>query len=123
MIRIAKKQANKSKYIYRLGAVLTKGKRVLAVGHNSITHCEVNNFKNSRHAEMDVILKVLHRDNGLSSLAGATLYVTRVTQTGRTAMAKPCHKCMKLIKSVGIKDIFYTTDTSIERIKLCSAYK
>ncbi len=109
MIRIATKSANKSTYNYRLGCVITKGKRVLATGYNSISYCSVNNFKNSRHAEMDAILKVLHKPNGLSSLAGATLYVSRITQAGRTALAKPCVKCMGLIHSVGIKSIVYTT--------------
>jgi deoxycytidylate deaminase len=119
MMHIAKRAAAHSIYPYRLGAVITKGSRVLATGHNSISYCSVNNFQNSRHAEMDAILHLLHKHNGLSSLAGSTLYVTRITKTGRTAMAKPCKKCMALILSVGIRDIFYTTDNgSIERIKL-----
>ena len=113
MIRIAKKQAGNSTYIYKLGAVIVKGQRVLSTGFNSISHCSVNNFRNSRHAEMDAILKLMHRHNGLVSLAGSTLYVTRVTQTGRSAMAKPCKKCMDLIRSVGIREVIYTTDNNV----------
>ena len=118
MLRIANKQATKSDYIYRLGAVIVKGKRVLATGYNSISYCSVNSFKNSRHAEMDVILKLMHKPNGLSSLAGSTLYVTRITNTGRSAMARPCDKCMKLIQSVGIKEIIYTTPNGTSKEKV-----
>ena len=108
MIRIAKKQANNSTYIYKLGAVITKGQRVLSTGFNSISHCSVNNFKNSRHAEMDAILKLMRTPNGLSSLAGSTLYVSRITKTG-LGLAKPCLRCMELIRAVGITEIIYTT--------------
>lgn len=119
MLRIATKQAAKSNYYYRLGAVITKGKRVIATGYNKLSYCPVNNFNNSRHAEMDVILKVLKRGKeGLSSLLNSTLHVTRITTTGRPAMAKPCPKCMNLIYSVGIKKIIYTTDNGIEEVKL-----
>ncbi len=118
MIRIAKKQASKSVYIYRLGAVIVKGHRVLSTGHNSITHCSVNNFKNSRHAEMDAIIKLMKTREGLSSLAGSSLYVTRITQTGRTAMARPCKKCLDLALSVGVKEIIYTTDNGVVKEKL-----
>lgn len=118
MIRIATKQAKSSTYYFRLGAVIVKGKRVLSTGHNSISHCRVNNFKNSRHAEMDAILKLLDKKEGLSSLAGSTLYVSRITKQG-TGLAKPCKKCMNLALSVGVKEIVYTTDNNTtERIKL-----
>ncbi len=110
MIRLAKREATKSSFYFRLGCIITKGKRVISTGHNSISYCRVNNFNNSRHAEMDAILKVINKTNGLSSLAGATMYITRITPCGNTALAKPCPKCMSLIKSVGVKQIIYTTD-------------
>jgi deoxycytidylate deaminase len=119
MIRLAKREAAKSKFYFRLGCVITKGNRVLSVGHNSIGYCELNSFKNSKHAEMDAVLKLLRREEGLSSLCGSTVYVTRITPTGNTALAKPCPKCMSLLISVGVKEIIYTTDSNnTERIKL-----
>ncbi len=118
MIRIATKQAAHSTYIYRLGAVITKGHRVLSTGYNQLAYCSLNNFKNSKHAEMAAILKVLRKPNGLSSLAGATMYISRITATGKTAMSKPCKKCMKLIHSVGIKEIIYTTDNGTTKEKV-----
>lgn len=119
MIRLAKKEAAKSSFYFRLGCIITKGNRVISTGHNSIGHCKLNDFKNSRHAEMDAVLKVLGRDKGLSQLAGTTVYVTRITPNGNTALAKPCKKCMSLLISVGVKEIIYTTDNKHhERIKL-----
>jgi len=111
MIRLANKEANKSTFYYKLGAIIVKGNRVLATGHNSIAHCKLNDFKNSRHAEMDAILHILKNRNGLSLLAGSTIYVSRITKGGETALAKPCSKCMSLIKSVGIKRIIYTKNS------------
>lgn len=118
MIRIATKEAKKSSFYYRLGAVIVKGKRILSHGWNAISYCDLNNIKHSRHAEMHAIKQLLNKQYGLSSLAGATIYVSRITSTGRTMLAKPCPKCMSLILSVGIKEVIYTTDNSIERLKL-----
>lgn len=121
MIRIATKEAAKSEFYYRLGAVITKGKRILASGYNAIQYCKLNNIKHSRHAEMHAISQLLRKEKGLSSLAGSTIYVSRITPTGKTVLARPCAKCMSLIISVGIREIIYTTDNqSTERIKIGS---
>ena len=118
MFRIANKQAARSTYIYRLGAVITKGQRVLSTGYNRLTYCPLNKYKVSKHAEMDAILKLMRRDGGLSSLAGATLYVSRITKSG-TGLAKPCSRCMEVIRAVGISTIVYTTNSGTikERVK------
>jgi deoxycytidylate deaminase len=117
--RAAAKVAGNSGYLFQLGAVVVKGHNVLSSGYNSVnTHTKVNNFPSSRHAEMDAILKVMKQHDGLQKLAGAKLYVTRITKTGRTAMAKPCKKCLALAKAVGIKKIYYTTENSTETLKL-----
>jgi len=118
LIRLAKREASKSSFYFRLGAIIVKGNRVLSSGHNRIGYCELNDFRNSKHAEMDAILKLIRRQDGLSSLAGSTLYVSRITKTG-TGMAKPCIKCTNLARSVGVKEVVYTTDNNTtERFKL-----
>jgi deoxycytidylate deaminase len=109
-IRIANKQADRSTYIYRLGAVITKGQRVLSTGYNQLAYCPLNKFKVSKHAEMDAILKLMRKPNGLSSLAGSTLYVSRLTKRG-TGLARPCSKCWDLMLAVGISKVIYTTST------------
>ncbi len=117
MIRLALKQAKESNYLYKLGVVITKGHRVLSTGYNKIAHCDLNIYKDSRHAEMHAIQKVLRQPDGLRKLANAIIYVTRITKSG-TGMARPCSRCMELIKSVGIKTIIYTTDTGCIKEKV-----
>lgn len=119
MIRLAKRAARLSTFYFKLGCVITKGNRVLSTGHNSIGFCELNDFNNSKHAEMDAVLKLLRKHNGLSSLNNSSVFVTRINASGNTALAKPCSKCMSLLISVGVKEVIYTTDNNqTERIKL-----
>ena len=117
MIRLANKQAARSTYIYRLGAVITKGNRVLSTGYNRLAYCPLNKYKVSKHAEMDAVLKLMRRNNGLSSLAGSTLYVSRITKTG-VGLAKPCLRCMELIRAVGISEVIYTTANGTKKEKV-----
>lgn len=108
MMRIASKHAEKSTHRHRLGAVIVKGGRVLATGHNEIRYSKELQ-KGSVHAEEAAILKLL-KAKRLSDLAGAELYVSRVCNSGRVGMARPCSNCLSLIQSVGIRKVFYTTD-------------
>lgn len=39
---------------------------------------------------------------------GCVMYVARVTRDGAWAMAKPCASCQALIRSRGVKRVFYT---------------
>jgi tRNA(Arg) A34 adenosine deaminase TadA len=39
---------------------------------------------------------------------GATLWVARINRLGNWAMAKPCSKCMSLLKNKKAKRIYYT---------------
>lgn len=108
--RIATKEALKSTFKkHRLGAVIVKGNRILAVGHNQLRPSSITKTE-TLHAEAAAILKLL-KDNRLHDLAGADLYVTRFTRSGRIGMAMPCPSCQELIRSVGISTVYYTTDT------------
>lgn len=83
-------------------------KRPCSRGHNSKkTHPIVAKYsdkpsKQILRAEIDAILKCNSK-----KLKGSTLYVYRESH-GKPALAKPCSVCMKLIKMVGIKKIYYT---------------
>lgn len=93
---------------HRLGAVVVKGGRVLSTGYNEVRYTkELGNP--TLHAEQAAILKLL-KQRRLTDLVGATLYVTRFTRGGRIGCSRPCGDCEALIRSVGIKEIFYTTD-------------
>lgn len=44
------------------------------------------------------------------------LIVFRITSKGETANARPCYNCLNMMKSIGIKKVFYSTDTNEEII-------
>lgn len=54
------------------------------------------------HAEMQVIDRARATKNDV-------LYVTRFRKNGSLTMSFPCGECMKHIKRVGIKTLFFTT--------------
>ncbi len=93
----------------RVGAAISKGKRVLGTGFNSYkTHpfmlkCGTYPFM---HAEVAAILAV-----GLDRTPGTVLSVARVTRSGFTAMARPCPACTEAIRRAGISKVYFTTDT------------
>lgn len=118
MFRIASKQSSKATGVkHKLGAVIVKGGRVLSTGHNEIRFSKYIRFS-TVHAEESAILKLLSR-RAQSSLMGADLYVSRTTPGGRSGLARPCSRCMELIKAVGIRQVHYTTDNgNTETVKL-----
>lgn len=121
-LRLAIKQTKESTHsLYKMGAVITKGNRVLAAATNHVNvGCrEITDKKwpNTLHAEAAAIAKLL-KHRRLDCLAGSTLYVTRVNKQGETRMAKPCKFCQGLIHAVGIKKVVYTTNDGVETYEL-----
>lgn len=109
-LNLARKQATKSTFLRaRMGAIITKGGRIISSATNQ-TRYSKHAYANweSIHAEEAAIIRVLRQPNGLSKLAGATLYVTRIKKDGTTGLAKPCSNCLSLINSVGIKKVIHT---------------
>lgn len=108
----ALKAAGKSTFSRaRVGAVIVKGGRLLSSGCNKTRYSKhtARNQYESIHAEEAAIIRILTKPNGLQLLAGATLYVSRIKKDGTTGLAKPCEPCQKLINSVGIRKVIYTT--------------
>ena len=95
----AQKAALNSNMLYRLGAIVFKGGKILSWGYNH----------NNTHAEA-------HALNKVKKAYGASIFVARVSPTG-LAMAKPCNNCMKILSEKGIKRIFYTTRNGIEEMR------
>lgn len=120
-VRIATKRARESTFERaKVGAVISKGHRILASGCNEIRGYKTRSpkkWEDSVHAEQRVILDLL-RSGRQHELVGATLYVSRITKDGNLALAKPCSICQELIESVGIKQVFYTTKKGTERYDL-----
>ena len=103
----------------KLGAIIVLNKDIIAVSsnlkkshplqakYNAIRFGSVksvDNCHNYIHAEMACIIKSMDYD-----LTKAEIYVYRQKQ-GKPSCARPCKACMTMIKKVGIKTIYYTTD-------------
>lgn len=118
--KIAKEESKKSLYKHKVGCAILKGKRKISSGFNKITFkskgvYKYSNYKNSTHAERLACSKVNKLD-----LKGASIYVYRQDAKGRPVLAKPCDKCMQLIKDMKFKYVYYTIKESpyYERIKI-----
>lgn len=115
--RAAESVASLSNHRCKMGCVVVKGHRIISSGHNSATtthalqtKIDQNYFKckcaGYLHAETDALLPLI---NSKMDLSQATIYVYRNMKDGMSGMARPCPRCMGLIKSLGIKRINYST--------------
>lgn len=108
-IDVAKEYAGMSTAKKRHGAVVVRKGRIIGRGFNKTTndpktvseehiktHC-------SRHAEVEAMR------NANWNVKGCTLYVARVSKSGRIGNSRPCEYCQEKIEKMGIKKIVYTT--------------
>lgn len=105
----------------RLGAVLIYKGKVMSVGWNSTKTSplqkDLNRLRNfpvdcseahhSLHAEVACLTKAKDLD---IDWGRANLFVCRIKKDGSFGLARPCPGCQALIKSMGIKNIYYTTN-------------
>lgn len=104
---------------HHLGAVLIYKNKVISMGWNStktspiqkkyniLRGYDVENANNRLHAEMSAILKIKDLDIDFSKVK---LYVYREHKNGVKALAMPCPACQKMIKDMGIKEVWFTTE-------------
>lgn len=113
----------------RLGAIVVYKGKVLSVGWNSNKtspvqkelnrlrsfDVEASNAYNTLHAEVACLLKVKDLDIDWGK---ASIFVYRIKKDGNSGLAKPCPGCGAYIKSLGIRNIFYSTNNgwAYERI-------
>lgn len=110
IIKCAIEEMNKSSHTTRVGAVVFKGKRIYGSGHNGIRSSSLcmkyRNWEESLHAEQAALLNL-----DWNKLKGFSILVYRAKKDGSLALARPCPMCQKLIEHVGIKNIYYTSNT------------
>jgi len=93
---------------FRLGAVLVHRNSIVSVGLNSYKTHPLMAARTEwpfLHAEQNAIIRA-----GLDNCEGLDLYIARVLKNNDLAMSKPCKVCIELIKDVGIKNIYYSTN-------------
>lgn len=87
---------------HRLGAVVVDKGHPISVGCNqSKTH--PNAPYTGLHAEIQAI-----KTSGRKSLDGCSIFVYRRRRDGKIGMARPCPHCMKEIKEMGIRWVYYS---------------
>ena len=59
------------------------------------------------HAEIAALKPLLNRKD--INFKNVDLYIYREFQNKELALARPCTSCMKLIKDLGIRNLYYTT--------------
>ena len=103
----------------QLGCVVVKNHRIISSGHNSNSRGHgfqkrldekfFNDGKSRgcKHAEIDALLPLIRNRCNLTS---ATIYIFRKNKSNQFAMARPCARCMSIIREQGIRKIEYTTD-------------
>lgn len=121
-LNLACNMALKSKSRTRLGAVVTKRKRVISAGVNNMRkthplvqqHSPGDDFIRGTHAEIHACIGVSAKD-----LDGAELYTVRLLRNGQKALAKPCKICQSYLRSVGVVGVWFTTDANtVEYLEL-----
>lgn len=107
---------------YKLGAIVIYKGSILAHGNNSCKTSPVQkkynkerNYKteasfkhtNCTHAEVNCLNKIKYLDIDFSK---TSLFVYREHKNGTKALARPCPACSKMIRDIGIKNVYYTTE-------------
>ena len=117
----AKKESLLSDYNgQHLGAVAVYGDKViLAKAHNSnktnTTQYFYNRYRIGQksnimskpprsHAEVNLLRRIRFLDIDFSRVS---VYIYRELKNGKKACSRPCCACLKLIKDLGIKNIYY----------------
>jgi len=93
---------------FRLGAILVHRNSIVSVGMNSYKTHPLMAARTKwpfLHAEQNAIIRA-----GLDNCEGLDLYIARVLKNNTLALSKPCKVCIKLIKDVGIKNVYYSTN-------------
>lgn len=115
-IKLARTLAAKSNHpYYRYGCILFKKNKILSTGYNKLTtHPKSNTYGHTIHGELHCILGVKQVD-----LYKANIFVYMENNRGNIGTnSKPCKNCENLLKSVGIKNVYYFNHNNIKCLKL-----
>ncbi|MGW3134945.1 deaminase [Streptomyces sp. NPDC001139] len=106
-IELALKQAMRSSCRQRVGAVLTRGSRIIAASPNRRRNNPAVTFIHATfHAEEAVLRRASRAD-------GTTIYVARVDSTGAPKIAKPCLRCQRALIQAGVTRAHYTIEPNV----------
>jgi tRNA(Arg) A34 adenosine deaminase TadA len=98
--------AKQSTMRQRHGALLSRGKAVLALGVNRHrahpNHVTDPTTESSWHAEVSVLRQLADID------ARSIMFVARVNKEGVAMLSEPCENCRKALASAGVRKVIWT---------------
>ena len=108
--KIALELAGEATYdvTHQLCALVVSKNRVLSVGYNQPkTHpISKDTEMQQLHAEMDALVRCPD-----AVVEGAEVVVVRRKPSGKPGLAKPCEPCQDVLRSHGVRRVFYTTNS------------
>lgn len=120
LFEVARKVSDMSDYHRRnanVGCIVVMGNRVISSGFNTEKTKPIQkqydryrfatDTPHKCHAEIMALSPLIGKDIDFSR---AKVYIYRCKANGQAGNARPCASCMALIKNLGIKHIYYTTD-------------
>ncbi|MGM9470169.1 hypothetical protein [Streptomyces murinus] len=111
-LELAIKQAQKSECHFRVGAVLAKGRRILAHAHNQYRNSPKIDFLHATFHAEEVLLRRTRNPKG------AVAYVARINPKGKPLLARPCIRCQQALAADGVIVAHYTTPTGPGAVRL-----
>lgn len=105
---------------HRIGCAVVYKHRLISSGCNrQTTHpkqrelnkerFEEDSIHHWKHAELSALLPLMNRKD--IEWNKVKLYLYREFKNGNKALSRPCKSCQRLIKELGIKRVFYTTNS------------
>ena len=105
---------------HHLGCVAVCQHKIISSGHNSnktnptqkrLNACRfTEETPHTIHSEVSCLLPLIGRKD--IDFSRVSLYIYREHKNGELALARPCASCMTLIRSLGIRHIYYTGSKS-----------
>ncbi len=112
---------------YKIGCVVVYGNKVISTGFNKDKSAPLQKKYNEEknvpdwtnhkvHAEISAISNIIDLDINWNKVS---IYTYRKRNDRPFGISRPCKACMKLIRDMGIRHVYYTTDEgyAYERIE------
>lgn len=106
IIKAAIQAARKSRFKFRVGAVLYEGNHVASSGYNDpyTTHPKSPKPYKNKCAEFEAVLPWISWGDRVRPLKKYSIYVHRLKKDGSPGLAKPCEHCYAMLIGMGMKE-------------------
>ena len=118
-IHLAEKVASLSTHYNKVGAIITRGRRVISIGINKnkshrkqINH-HTDVIGSKIHAELDAVIKAPY-----FLLEGSDIYVVRLLRNNNMGLARPCKSCIIILRQYKIKHMIYSINEGWKKEKV-----